>query len=80
MKTNMLASARSLSNQDLLDRLAVLAGNERHASVDLIVHLAALQERPSLFEGLGFGSLFDYCTTVLRLSEDATCTRTAVFV
>ena len=78
MKTNMLASAMSLSNQDLLDRLVVLAGNERHASVELIAHLAALQDRPSLYEGLGFGSLFDYCTGVLRLSEDATCTRTAV--
>src|SRR5687767_1332503 len=78
MKTNTLASARSLSNQDLLDRLLVLAGNERHASVELVAHLAALQERPSLHEGLGFGSLFDYCTAVLRLSEDATCTRTAV--
>ena len=68
----------SLSNQDLLDRLVVLAGNERHASVELVAHLAALQDRPSLYEGLGFGSLFDYCTAVLRLSEDATCTRTAV--
>jgi hypothetical protein len=78
MKTDILASAMSLSNQDLLDRLVVLAGNERHASVDLVAHLAALQDRPSLYEGLGFGSLFDYCTAVLRLSEDATCTRTAV--
>jgi hypothetical protein len=67
-----------LSNQDLLDRLVVLAGNERHASVELIAHLAALQDRPQLYEGLGYGSLFDYCTAVLRLSEDATCTRTAV--
>src|SRR5688572_1522715 len=78
MKTNMLASATSLSNQDLLDRLVVLAGNERHASVELVAHLAALHARPSLYEGLGFGSLFEYCTAVLRLSEDATCTRTAV--
>ena len=74
----MLDSARSLSNQDLLDSLAVLAGNERHASVELVAHIAALQERPALYEGLGFGSVFDYCTAVLRLSEDATCTRTAV--
>jgi hypothetical protein len=78
MKTNMLASATSLSNQDLLDRLVVLAGNERHAAVELVAHLAALHARPSLYEGLGFGSLFEYCTAVLRLSEDATCTRTAV--
>ena len=74
----MLISATSLSNQDLLDRLLVLASNERHASVELIAHLAALHERPSLYEGLGFGSLFEYCVAVLRLSEDATCTRTAV--
>src|SRR5688572_1435349 len=78
MKTNMLASATSLSNQDLLDRLVVLAGNERHASVELVAHLVALDARPSLYEGLGYGSLFEYCTVVLRLSEDATCTRTAV--
>src|SRR5688572_8049183 len=78
MKTNILASARSLSNQDLLDRLTVLASNERYASVALVAHLAALQERPNLYEGLGFGSLFEYCAAVLRLSEDATCTRTAV--
>src|SRR5688572_19912559 len=78
MKTNMLASATSLSNQDLLDRLVVLAGNERHASVELVAHLVALDARPSLYEGLGYGSLFEYCTAVLRLSEDATCTRTAV--
>ena len=78
MRTNMLSSATSLSNQDLLDRLLVLASNERRASVELVAHLAALHERPSLYEGLGFGSLFEYCTAVLRLSEDATCTRTAV--
>src|SRR5688572_15116883 len=78
MKTDMLASAESLSNQDLLDRLVVLAGNERHASVELVAHLVALDARPSLYEGLGYGSLFEYCTAVLRLSEDATCTRTAV--
>jgi hypothetical protein len=78
MKTNMLASALSLSNQDLLDRLVALASSERHVSVELLAHLAALQDRPSLYEGLGYGSLFDYCTGVLRLSEDATCTRTAV--
>ena len=78
MKIDVLASAKSLSNQDLLDRLVVLASGERQASAELVAHLAALQERPSLYEGLGFGSLFDYCTSVLHLSEDATCTRTAV--
>ena len=78
MMKNILASATSLSNQDLLDRLVVLAANERHTSVELIALLAALDARPNLHADLGFGSLFDYCTAVLRLSEDAACTRIAV--
>jgi hypothetical protein len=78
MRTNILVSARSLPDPDLLDRLPVLAGNERDSSVELVAHIAALQERPALYQGLGFGSVFDYCTAVLHLSEDATCTRTAV--
>jgi hypothetical protein len=40
-----------------------------------LAHLAALDDRPSLFAAGGYGSLFDYCTQVLRLSEDATCNR-----
>ena len=74
----ILASATSLSNEDLLARLTVLAAGERHASVELVAHLAALEARPGLYLGLGFGSLFSYCTAVLRLSEDAACTRIAV--
>jgi 5-methylcytosine-specific restriction endonuclease McrA len=34
--------------------------------------------RPSLYAGRGYGSLFNYCTQALRLSEDATCSRIAV--
>ena len=33
-----------------------------------------------MYAALGFTSLFGYCTTVLRLSEDAACTRIAVAV
>jgi hypothetical protein len=40
-----------------------------------VAHLAALDDRPSLYAAGGYGSLFDYCTQVLRLSEDATCNR-----
>jgi hypothetical protein len=53
----------------------VLAGKEREASVELVAHLAALDARPALFAAMGHGSLFTYCTEVLRLSEDATCNR-----
>jgi len=78
MTTNILTTAAALSDQDLLTRLDRLATNERRSSVELVAHLAALDARPSLYEGLSFGSLFEYCTAVLRLSEDAACTRIAV--
>jgi hypothetical protein len=75
MNTNILALASQLSDQDLLTRVGVLAGNERDASVELVAHLAVLDARPALFAAEGHGSLFTYCTQVLRLSEDATCNR-----
>jgi len=75
MNTNMLAVASSLSDHDLLDRLSALAGKEREASLELVAHLAALDARPSLYAARGFGSLFNYCTEALRLSEDAACNR-----
>jgi hypothetical protein len=75
MNTNMFALASRLSDHDLLDRIAALAGQERTTSAELVAHLAALDARPSLYAALGHGSLFTYCTQVLRLSEDAACNR-----
>jgi hypothetical protein len=75
MKTNILATAVGLSDQDLLSRLRVLALREREASVELVAHLAALDTRPAVYAAQGYGSLFRYCTQALRLSEDAACNR-----
>ena len=75
MNTNILTLASSLSDHDLLARIGVLAGREREATVELVAHLAELDTRPALFAATGHGSLFTYCTGVLRLSEDATCNR-----
>ena len=75
MNTNILALASGLSDQDLLARIAALAGKEREASVELVAHLAELDTRPSLYAAQGCGSLFTYCTAVLKLSEDAACNR-----
>src|SRR6266545_7117161 len=75
MSMNILALASGLSDQDLLARVGALAGKEREATAELVAHLAALDDRPSLYAARGYGSLFDYCTQVLRLSEDATCNR-----
>jgi hypothetical protein len=75
MNTNMFALASGLSDHDLLDRLATLAGNERETSAELVAHLSVLDARPSLYAARGHGSLFSYCTQTLRLSEDAACNR-----
>lgn len=77
MTTNMLASATSLSNRDLLARLPQLAAHERSASAELVAHLVALDMRPDVYAAEGYGSLFGYCTRALQLSEDAACTRIA---
>src|SRR6266850_293346 len=75
MQNNILVTASALSDQDLLARLETLAGKEREASVELVAHLAALDGRPALHLAQGYGSLFNYCTQALRLSEDAACNR-----
>ena len=75
MNTNVLATAATLSDHDLLARLPALAGREREVSVELVAHLAALDARPAAYLGRGYGSLFAYCSQALHLSEDAACNR-----
>jgi hypothetical protein len=72
---NVLATADALSDQDLLTRLDHLAGRERETVAELVAHLAALDERPSLYAAKGYSSLFVYCREALHLSEDVTCNR-----
>src|SRR5437667_12229296 len=57
-----------LSNEELLAEVTRLAGCEREATAALIAHLAEFDAR-RLYLGLGFSSLFAYCTEALRLSE-----------
>src|SRR4051794_14063220 len=78
MKMHMLAAADALSDESLLAHIGALAGRERSATAELVAHLAALDNRPSLYAGMGYASLFNYCTQALRLSEDAACDRIAV--
>ncbi len=75
MNTSILDCAAALSDGDLLARVETLAGTERETAAELVAHLAALELRPNAFAARGYGSLFDYCTQALRLSEDAACTR-----
>jgi HNH endonuclease len=78
MRTSIFHTAVALSDADLLARTRGFAQSEREATAELVAHLAALEMRPSAYAALGHGSLFGYCTEVLRLSEDAACTRIAV--
>jgi len=65
----MLQAAR-LSDEEIVRRVAALAGRERQATAELIAHLAEFDRR-ALHRARGHGSLFSYCTGVLRLSEQA---------
>jgi 5-methylcytosine-specific restriction endonuclease McrA len=76
MNTNVLATVANLSDEALLARLEALAGRAREATAELIAHLSELQIRKA-DRGEGPGSLFEYCTRVLRLSEAASFNRIA---
>jgi hypothetical protein len=75
MKIDILAAAEALSDQDLLAHIDRLAGRARNATTELVAHLAVLLGRPSVYAAKGYGSIFNYCTQALRLSEDAACNR-----
>ena len=66
MSTNRLAAAAALPDGALLSHVRLLAGREREAVADLVAHLAELDAR-RLYLGDGYGSLFAYCTSALRL-------------
>lgn len=64
----------SLSDSQLVEALAQIARSERQAIAVLVATLAEFDAR-RLFLGLGYSSLFDYCTRALHLSEQAAYTR-----
>jgi HNH endonuclease len=72
---SMITPSR-LTDDELTAAVAALAAREREATVLLVVHLAELDAR-GLYLGAGFGSLYQYCREVLRLSEQAAYNRIA---
>jgi hypothetical protein len=66
-----------LTDAQLMVDVQVLAGSERHATAQLVAHLAELDRR-RLYLGEGFSSLFAYCTGVLRLAENEAYNRIEV--
>ena len=69
-----MTNASSLTDDALTLELGRLAAGEREATTALLVHLAEFDTR-RLYEPAGYSSTFSYCRAVLRLSEDAACTR-----
>ena len=67
-------SAASLSDSDLLAETVRAAGIERQSTVGLLALLVEVDAR-KLFLGLGYSSLFVYCTQALHLSESAAYSR-----
>ena len=63
-------SLSALSNSELIEKLSALARREAAATLDVLLHLAELEER-KLHLKLGFSSLFAYCTERLKYSEGA---------
>jgi hypothetical protein len=70
--TNITAAL--LSDSDLLTEIARAAGAERHTTSQLLALLAEVDTR-RLYLGLGYASLFVYCTQALHLSEAAAYSR-----
>jgi hypothetical protein len=74
MNTNFPAIAAQLSDDALRAKVKVLAQRSHEVTVELIAHLAELELR-KLHCSEGPGSLFRYCTEILRFSEAAACNR-----
>ena len=66
-----------LPDDQLIMEVDTLAARERQATAHLIASLIEMESR-RLYRGLGFSSMFTYCTMRLHLSEDATCNRLEV--
>jgi hypothetical protein len=63
----------SVSDDELLRRLAALLQQSRRVEADLVAHIAEVDAR-RLYAREAAPSMFVYCTQVLRLSEaEATC-------
>ena len=70
----MSESLRSLSDRQILSNTDAIVVQDRTLTLRLLSHLNEI-ERRKLYVKRGFSSMFDYCTTHLRLSEPAAARR-----
>jgi len=64
----------TLPDEELIQEVEILTARERQATAHLVASLIEMESR-ELYRGLGFSSMFAYCTQRLRLSEDEACNR-----
>jgi hypothetical protein len=70
-------SLQSIPDDELLQRLAELTSQSRRVEVDIVAHIAEVDER-KLYAREAFSSMFVYCREVLHLSEHEAYLRIAV--
>lgn len=63
-----------LSDSQLIKKLDALVQKERKATLEVIRHITEFDRR-KLYLGIGYGSLYDYCTLHLGFSEAAAMRR-----
>jgi hypothetical protein len=68
---------RSLSDDELIARLAQLVSQARRVEADVVAHIGEVDER-RLYARFAFPSMFAYCTQELHLSEAGAYRRIAV--
>jgi hypothetical protein len=66
----VLKSLRSLSNNDLLNSLNKLVKNEHDLTCEILLHIIEVENR-GIHRGLGYSSMFVYCTDGLGYSESS---------
>jgi len=69
-----MTSLSNISNVELINRLKTLVKQEQQLTLNILPHLIEV-ERRKLYLGLGFRSLYDYCTRELKYSESGAMRR-----
>jgi len=72
--TRQLRTLSGLSDRELLSRVKELVSRERAVTLEVLVHLIEV-ERRKLHLGLGYASMFDYCTRHFGYSSSAASRR-----
>ena len=72
--TGQRRTLSGLSDRELLSRVKDLVSRERAVTLEILIHLNEV-ERRRLHVGLGYASMFDYCTRHLGYSSSAASRR-----